>query len=196
MKAGEVIDGDWFPRPLPHNLQLGDNPWIFSAFAFIHCRSGRLHGIKIGRSSGIYLSSFFELGPSGEVSIGDYTTIVAATFAANSRIVIGSYCFIAHDVVLADSHYAKPWTAPAADSPREVPTTIEVGDNVWIGAGATLLAGARIGHAAIVGAASVVDFAVPSYAIVAGDPARVVGYVDADDGVDANIGPLPQEHRR
>lgn len=54
---------------------------------------------------------------------------------------------------------------------------IEIQDNVWIGARAVILGGARIGEGSIVGAASVVDFEVPPYSIVAGNPARVVGSV-------------------
>ena len=39
-----------------------------------------------------------------------------------------------------------------------------------------LLSGARLGKGVIVGAGAVVDFCVPDYAIVAGNPARVVGW--------------------
>ena len=51
---------------------------------------------------------------------------------------------------------------------------IEVGHDVWIGTEAMILPGARIGHGAIVGARAVVSGEVPPYAIVAGNPARVV----------------------
>ena len=53
-----------------------------------------------------------------------------------------------------------------------------LGDDVRIGAGATLLKGARIGSGSIVGAGAVVDFEVPLNTIVAGNPARVVGRAD------------------
>ena len=39
-----------------------------------------------------------------------------------------------------------------------------------------LTSGARLGAGAVVGAAAVVDFEVPPYAVVAGNPARIVGY--------------------
>ena len=58
--------------------------------------------------------------------------------------------------------------------------SISIGSNSWIGARAILLAGARIGEGAIVGAAAVVDFSVPPYAIVAGNPARIVGWAEPD----------------
>lgn len=50
----------------------------------------------------------------------------------------------------------------------------------WIGAGATILPGVCVGRHAIVGAASVVTKDVPDYAVVVGNPAKVIKYLDAD----------------
>lgn len=49
-----------------------------------------------------------------------------------------------------------------------------IGHDVWIGQGARILPGARLGHGVIVGAGAVVAGAIPPYAVVAGNPARVV----------------------
>lgn len=49
-----------------------------------------------------------------------------------------------------------------------------IGDDVWIGTEALILPGTRIGVGAIVGARAVVGSQVPPYAIVAGNPARVI----------------------
>ncbi len=54
---------------------------------------------------------------------------------------------------------------------------IIVENDVWFGANVTLLAGAHIGRGAIVGAGSVVRTKVPPYAIVSGNPAKVMGFV-------------------
>ena len=50
----------------------------------------------------------------------------------------------------------------------------EIGHDVWLGDGAVVLPGARIGNGVIVGAGAVVGGTVPDYAIVAGNPARVI----------------------
>lgn len=57
------------------------------------------------------------------------------------------------------------------------PVLIKIG--AWIGAGATILPGVEIGEHAIVGAASVVTHDVPNYAVVAGNPAKVIKMLDA-----------------
>ena len=50
----------------------------------------------------------------------------------------------------------------------------EIGHDVWIGASANILRGVSIGNGAVIGAASVVTRDVPPYAIVVGNPARVI----------------------
>jgi len=52
---------------------------------------------------------------------------------------------------------------------------VVIGDRAWIGYRALILPGVTIGEGAVVGAGAVVTRDVPPYAIVAGNPARVVG---------------------
>jgi acetyltransferase-like isoleucine patch superfamily enzyme len=179
MSEGTVLTHDWYPRPLPANVVIGERSWVYSSFAFLNYRSRRPCGLRVGHDSGIYIGSMFDLGLDGEVEIGSYCTIAGAIVSSNRRIVIGDYALVSFQVMIADSFIAVP-----ADSARELcrdpPSALEigvvVGENAWIGARAVLLAGARIGQGAIVGAGTVVDFEVPPYAIVAGNPARVVGW--------------------
>jgi virginiamycin A acetyltransferase len=51
-----------------------------------------------------------------------------------------------------------------------------VGNDVWIGYGSTVMPGVTIGDGAIVGSCSVVTKDVPPYAIVGGNPAKVIRY--------------------
>lgn len=58
---------------------------------------------------------------------------------------------------------------------------VHIGNNVWIGEYSTILKGVTIGEGAIVGCHSVVTKDVPPYAVVAGNPARVVKMLQKDD---------------
>jgi acetyltransferase-like isoleucine patch superfamily enzyme len=173
MTAGTRLEHDWFPEPLPHNVVIGEGSWLHSSYGFLHYRSRRQTGVRIGAHSGVYIGSYFELGPDGEVDIGDYCSIVGATFVTNGRIEVHDYAFLAHEVMIADSPFATPPVDERQD-PR-ASSTIVIGENAWIGARATILAGSRLGKGAIVGAGAVVSSVIPDYAIAAGNPARVVG---------------------
>jgi acetyltransferase-like isoleucine patch superfamily enzyme len=170
----QILPHDWFPQPIPENVRVGERSWIYSSFAFLHYLSRAQCGVKIGDDSGVYHGTFFELGPEGRVEIGDFCTVVGAIIHTNGRVVIEDYAFIAHEVVIADSPFAVPHAAGRA--PASENRDIVIGRNSWVGARAILLPGAKIGEGAIVGAAAAVDFEVPPFAIVAGNPATVVGW--------------------
>ncbi len=179
MSNSQTLEHDWFSRPLPDNVVMGDRSWLHSSYAFLHFSSQRPSGVRIGENCGIYKGTFFNLGPDGEVEIGDYTTLVGAIISTNKRVVIESYVFVAHEVVLADASCSVPpldAPAPELDATAVSPVSIYISENCWIGMRAILLEGAHLGRGAIVGAGAVVDFPVPDHAIVAGNPARVVGW--------------------
>src|SRR3712207_1627096 len=115
------------------------------------------------------------------------------------RVVIGRYCAIATNVrfLMAGGNHAMlgPSTFPFGifggdwrDRTLDLVHAGEsrgdtvVGNDVWIGYGAIVMSGVTIGDGAIVAAGSLVAADVPPYAIVAGNPARVVKsrYDDAD----------------
>ena len=181
--SAQRLEHDWFPAPLPDNVFLGERNWLYSSFAFRHYRSQRPIGLKTGHDTGLYNGTFFDLGSNGEVRIGNYCTLVGAILCTNSRIVIHDYVFIAHEVVLADTYAALPiWEDQQHQNSEEPSLSILIGENAWIGMGAVLLEGSRIGEGAIIGAAAVVDFEVPPYTIVAGNPAQVVRHKPPSQG--------------
>lgn len=174
------LEHDWFPAPVPPGVTMGAGSWLYSSFAFQHCRSEADRVVRVGHDSGLYNGTFFDLGPGGTVEIGDYCAIVGAIFCVDCAVAIGSYAFVAHEVVFADHEAAIPGRSigPA----RRTPAGIVLEENVWVGARSIVLSGAHIGEGAIVGAGTVVDFRVPAFAIVAGNPARIVGDCRGPDG--------------
>src|SRR5260370_34148445 len=103
MDACPILPHDWFPRSLPPNVIIGPRSWVYSAFAFLHCRSRRKCAVRVGQDSGVYNGSFFELGPGGEVEIGNYCSVVGAVIRTDLRVVIEDYALVSHEVVIADT---------------------------------------------------------------------------------------------
>ena len=112
-----------------------------------------------------------DLGPDGELEVGNYSTLLDVTVATNGSVRVGDYTMIGHQVVLAGGPAPVP---PDTDAPtRDRPEPIEIGNNCWVTAGSIILPGARIGDDAIVGAGAVIDGEVPPGATAYGNPYRV-----------------------
>ena len=104
------------------------------------------------------------------------------------KLVIGKFCQIADGVKFitasANHRYDGISTFPFAifngrgDTSRpswpEAGPDTEIGHDIWIGQGARILPGASLGNGVIVGASAVVAGVVPSYSVVAGNPARIM----------------------
>lgn len=135
-------------------------------------------------------SEFQRLRRAGRVVVGtgSYGAPRVETFAGDgtTRLVIGNYCSVASTAtfLLGGNHPTDRRTTfpvrrvlggPAADD--GFPSTrgdIVVGHGAWIAHEALVLSGVTIGAGAVVAARAVVAKDVPAYAVVAGNPARVV----------------------
>ena len=106
-------------------------------------------------------------GQDGTLRIGRYTSI-----ADGATILLGGEHRT--DVV---STYPFQQLMPGAERANNTSYSrgsVVIGNDVWIGHGSLILSGRRIGDGAVVAAAAVVSRDVPPYAIVAGNPARIV----------------------
>jgi acetyltransferase-like isoleucine patch superfamily enzyme len=168
------LSHDWFAADLPANVEMGAGSWLYSSYAFLHYRSRLPVGVRIGRASGIYDGTFFDLGPAGSLRVGDHTTIVGAIIRSDGPVEIGDYCLIAHEVIIADDAHGVPGARVFSGGEGKEKRGISIGRNCWLATGAILLEGARIGNDAIVGAHTVVDFEIPAGTMVVGNPPRIL----------------------
>lgn len=126
-----------------------------------------LPGARIGRNCNVCSSCFVE----NDVVIGDDVTVKCGVSIWDG-ITIGDGAFIGQSVAFTNDKFPR-----SRQRPEHFDRTY-VGDGASIGANATILP-VKIGEHAMVGAGAVVTHDVPPYAMVIGNPARIVGYVDA-----------------
>ena len=116
-----------------------------------------------------------------------YNIEVGDSFYANHNLVItdgakvtfGDNVFIAPNCCFTTAEH--PTDPELRKAGIEVAKPITVGNNVWIGAGSTVLAGVTIGDDSVIGAGSVVTRDIPSGVVACGVPCRVMRKIDPDD---------------
>lgn len=99
-------------------------------------------------------------------------TVIMANVAINPSAVIGKHCIIntgvvvEHDCQIADFVHLSPNASLAGN--------VEVGEGTHIGIGASVIQGIKIGKWATIGAGAVVVRDVPDFAVVVGNPAKII----------------------
>jgi len=91
-------------------------------------------------------------------------------------ITIGSHVLFGPAVQLCTA--AHPIRASERRTGREFARPIEIGPDVWVGAGAIICPGVHIGSRSVIGAGSVVTRDIPADVIASGNPCRVVREID------------------
>lgn len=163
---------------------------MFHKEARVHNLQHKKEQIEIGANTHIR-GELLVYAHGGKIEIGEYCYIGEfSRIWSAAHIKIGNGVLIAHNVNIHDNN-AHPIDAnerfnhtkhiiekghPTQISLDEKPVTIE--DEAWVGFNATVLKGVHIGRGAIVGACAVVTKDVPEYAIVVGNPAKIIGYAN------------------
>jgi acetyltransferase-like isoleucine patch superfamily enzyme len=148
-----------------------------------------LYGCEIGDDTGI--GAFVEIQKKARV--GSRCKVSSHTFICEG-VVIENEVFIGHGVTFINDTYPRATNGDGtvqSDADWSVQSTL-VKRGASIGSGATILANVVIGERAIIGAGSVVTKDVPAKAIVAGNPATVLRYIEDScdpmtEGVQLNV---------
>jgi acetyltransferase-like isoleucine patch superfamily enzyme/dTDP-4-dehydrorhamnose 3,5-epimerase-like enzyme len=149
------------PQALCETRKVGARTRIW-AFAHI------LPGARIGADCNICDHTFIE----NDVVVGDRVTVKCGVQLWDG-VRIEDDVFIGPNATFSNDRFPRSRKRP----PTFLATVVKEGAS--IGANATILPGVTIGRGAMVGAGAVIVESVPPYAVVAGNPARIVSYCDA-----------------
>ena len=149
-----------------NNVQLGEGVKIFN---FVNA-----YGCSIDDNSKV--GAFVEIQKGS--TIGKNCKISSHTFICEG-VHIEDNCFIGHGVMFTNDLFPRA-TNPDGSQQQDadwnlIETCVKKGAS--IGSNATILCGITIGENALIGAGSVVTKNVPDYAVVAGNPAKVINYL-------------------
>ena len=104
----------------------------------------------------------------GEGSVVMAGVTVNAVCAVGNHVILNTNCSIDHDCVIADFVHLSPNVALAGE--------VTVGEGTHIGIGACVIQGIRIGKWVTVGAGAVILKDIPDFAVVVGNPGRIIKY--------------------
>ncbi len=136
-----------------------------------------LYGCRIGDNTKV--GAFVEIQKNA--SVGANCKISSHTFVCEG-VTIEDDVFVGHNVAFINDSYPRATANGRLQTESDwiVETTL-VKRGASIGSGATILSGVTIGENAMVGAGSVVTRDVPANAIVAGNPAKVLRYIESNN---------------
>lgn len=131
--------------------------------------------LEIGNECSILDYAFFQLTkPHPKVRIGDRTVVGRHTMiTAKNSIRIGNDVLIGAYVQIIDHGHGIAPGKPIREQSAVI-GEIEIGNDVWIGAGAKILNNVKIGDGAVIGSNAVVTKSVEANAIVGGVPAQLI----------------------
>ncbi len=178
-----IIENAWirhFVAPQLETLGHGSlimKPWHLHLYgAGIHF--GEAVHVITSRDRTVRLTTWQHEDGAGEIHVHDHALLCPGVrIDAASSVVVGRGTMLAAGAYLTDAdwHGIYERAKPIGET-----RPIVLGENVWIGDGATVCKGVEIGDNTIIGAGAVVTKSMPANVVAAGNPATVVKTLDAD----------------
>ncbi len=158
-----------------YKMHIGNNTAI-DGDCMLCARGCEDDGFRLGEGVIVSRSTYIQ-SKCGNIDIGDHCSIgVQCYISAVSDLRIGKHVLIAGQCYIGGGRYPMERNGvPMKDQGAYSNGSIEISDDVWIGAGVKILDNVKIGEGAIIGAGAVVTKDVAPYAIVGGVPAKVIG---------------------
>jgi maltose O-acetyltransferase len=170
--------------------------WLFIYYGFAQFLPGGFIGRELGcrafrrmicsrifkfSGNNINIEKGAYFGTGENIEIGDNSGI-GINCSVQGAIRIGKDVMMGPEVIiLTVNHKFDQLDTPMWKQGHLAAKPVIIGDDVWIGTRAIILPGVHIGSGSIIGAGAVVTKNVPDYAIVGGNPAKVVKYRNESD---------------
>lgn len=106
----------------------------------------------------------------GEGTVIIHSAILQVDCKLGRHVILNSGASVGHECILGDFVHISPQATLCGN--------VKVGEGTQIGAGATIIPGIKIGNWATIGAGAVIVRDVPDYAIVVGNPGRIIRYYE------------------
>jgi acetyltransferase-like isoleucine patch superfamily enzyme len=168
-----VVFGQGVVLRHPHKIRLGDDVTV-DDLVLLDAKGTTNRGITVG--TGVFLGRGTILScKDGDITLGDHVNIgFHSEIFSGSSVTVGRHgLFAAYTYLVGGGHEFDATERAVLEQPR-TSKGIALGDNVWLGAGATVLDGVTIGKDVVVGAGAVVTEDLPDGVVAAGLPARVI----------------------
>jgi acyl-CoA synthetase (AMP-forming)/AMP-acid ligase II/acetyltransferase-like isoleucine patch superfamily enzyme len=160
-------------RGNPANIVIGDDVIIGDGVDLRNRENG-----KISINDKAYLDADVRIvaARDGAVDVGIGTEIGCGTVInSGGNVTIGRFAMIAGQVnINSSSHGTQP--DQFIKEQTHAHGVVEIGDDVWIGSGASILMNTHIGQGAVISSNSLVHGHIPPFAICAGVPAKILRY--------------------
>lgn len=144
--------------------------WVNIGQKQIRAFCGKLILTQCGKCVNIEKGAVF----SSSVELGDYSGIGIRS-QIGGRTIIGKHVMMGPDVsIFVRNHVFSRTDIPMDQQGFSEEKPVTIADDVWIGAKVIILPGVHIGTGAVIGAGAVVTKDVPDYAVVGGNPARIL----------------------
>ncbi|MCF0193567.1 MAG: CatB-related O-acetyltransferase [Bacteroidaceae bacterium] len=157
--------------------------YLYSKFFKIVLQGKSILNSKIDKTAKIYAGTEFYDSTIGRHSYVGYNSEI-------HNCEIGAFCSIANNIVVGGAKHPLDWvsTSPVfynvgggtgkhiGNLEIEPLKRTIIGNDVWIGSCVLIMQGVHVGDGAVIGAGSIVTKDVPPYAIVAGNPAKILRY--------------------
>lgn len=112
---------------------------------------------------------------SNRLTVGKHFGCNTGTFiGASGGIAIGDYVLIGSNVTISSAAHPIDGRLPPVFARPVVPEPVRIEDDVWIGAGASILPGVTLRKGTVIGANSVVNRDTEEYGVYVGAPARKI----------------------